>query len=312
MLLSKKVIFLVYLLLVIGMLESIIYNSVFGSELSTFCTEHSYVLSDVDRLGCCSDSFTFLSEAHGTTSWIDHCVSTEQAHSSITDVNICYDMQSSDHFPISICIDVNYVPRLDCAYIPPQSRLNWSKASANDRSIYRDRCAELLGTIELPQNSVCCSNTSCKDVSHIEGTKDLYCCIVNALHCAALNVIPLTGANCTADDHNIPGWNDLIIKAPLNGDVHRAAVAFLVATFALRVVCTIQYDRQQLLELRGGTGGVSVHIALLCLNFDDFPNTRTSDNEGRHVRKRGKRGGVLARLRLFLFLFLLYTPNNHL
>ena len=42
-------------------------NSVFGSELSTFCTEHSYVLSDVDRLGCCSDSFTFLSEAlrHG-------------------------------------------------------------------------------------------------------------------------------------------------------------------------------------------------------------------------------------------------------
>ena len=30
-------------------------NFVFGSELSTFCTEHSYVLSDVDRLGCCSD-----------------------------------------------------------------------------------------------------------------------------------------------------------------------------------------------------------------------------------------------------------------
>ena len=110
-------------------------NSVFGSELSTFCIEHSYVLSDVDRLGCCSDSFTFLSEAHGTTSWIDHCLCTEQAHSSITDVNICYDMQSSDHFPISICIDVNYVPRLDSAYIPPQSRLNWSKASADDRSI---------------------------------------------------------------------------------------------------------------------------------------------------------------------------------
>ena len=67
-------------------------NCVFGSELSTFCTEHSYIISDVDRLGCCSDSFTFLSEAHGTTSWIDHRVSAEQAHSSITDVNICYDM----------------------------------------------------------------------------------------------------------------------------------------------------------------------------------------------------------------------------
>ena len=164
-------------------------NSVFGSEQSTFGTEHSYVLSDVDRLGCCSDSFTFLSEAHGTTPCIDHCVCTEQAHSSITEVSICYDMQSSYHFLIYICIDVNYVPRMYCAYIPPQSRLNWSKASADDRSIYRDTYAELLGTIELPQNAVCCSNTSCKDVSHIEGTNDLYCCIVNALHCTALNVI---------------------------------------------------------------------------------------------------------------------------
>ena len=111
------------------------------------------MLSDVGRLGCGSDSFTYLSEAHGTTSWIDHCV---------------------------------------C------------------RSTYMDKCAELLGSIELPQNAVCCSNTSCKDVSHIEGTKDLYCCIVNALHTAALIVIPVTRASGTADDHNIPGWNDII------------------------------------------------------------------------------------------------------
>ena len=54
-------------------------NSVFGSEQSTFGTEHSYVLSDVDLL--CLDSFTFLSEAHGTTSWIDHCVYTELVRS---------------------------------------------------------------------------------------------------------------------------------------------------------------------------------------------------------------------------------------
>ena len=33
-------------------------NSVFGSELYTFCTEHNYMLSDVDRLGFGSDSFT--------------------------------------------------------------------------------------------------------------------------------------------------------------------------------------------------------------------------------------------------------------
>ena len=51
-------------------------NSVFGTELSSFCLEHGYVLSDIDHLGADSGSFTFVSEAHGTTSWIDHCLCT--------------------------------------------------------------------------------------------------------------------------------------------------------------------------------------------------------------------------------------------
>ena len=51
-------------------------NSVFGSELSSFCTDHSYVISDIEHLGIDSGSFTFFSEAHGSTSWIDHCVCT--------------------------------------------------------------------------------------------------------------------------------------------------------------------------------------------------------------------------------------------
>ena len=44
-----------------------------------------------------------VSEAHGTTSWIDHCVCTTQAHASLVGVNIGYGMQSSDHFPLSMC-----------------------------------------------------------------------------------------------------------------------------------------------------------------------------------------------------------------
>ena len=74
-------------------------NPVFGSELSSFCTEHRYVISDIEHLGIDSGSFTYISEAHGSTSWIDHCVYTSQAHSSISAINVNYDTQSSDHFP---------------------------------------------------------------------------------------------------------------------------------------------------------------------------------------------------------------------
>ena len=34
-------------------------NSVFGSELSSFCTEHRYVISDIEHLGIDSGSFTY-------------------------------------------------------------------------------------------------------------------------------------------------------------------------------------------------------------------------------------------------------------
>ena len=102
-------------------------NSVFGKEPSSFCLEHDYVLSDIDHLGALSGSFTSVSEAHGTTSWIDHCLCTTQAHASLVGVNIDYGMQSSDHFPISICIDVESVPRLESESVPTQTRLNWSK-----------------------------------------------------------------------------------------------------------------------------------------------------------------------------------------
>ena len=64
-------------------------------------------------MGIDSGSFTYLSEAHGSTSWIDHCICTGQAHASILAINVIYDTQSSDHFPLSICIDISIVPVLD-------------------------------------------------------------------------------------------------------------------------------------------------------------------------------------------------------
>ena len=127
-------------------------NSVFGSELSSFCTEHRYVISDIEHLGIDGGSFTYISEAHGSTSWIDHCVCTSQAHSSISDINVNYDTQSSDNFPLSICIDINIVPMLDMQGSDSQSTLNWGKAYDSERSAYTDNCSELLGNIQLP----CC------------------------------------------------------------------------------------------------------------------------------------------------------------
>ena len=171
------------------------------------------MLSDIDHLGADSGSFTFVSEAHGTTSWIDHCLCTTQAHASLVGVNIGYGMQSSDHFPLSICIDVKSVPRLESESVPTQCRLNWSKASARDKSAYTDKCAELLGNIMLPREAVCCCNTSCEDGSHIENIQCLYYDIVNSLHTAASDTIPSSKSNSHSVNNITPGWNDFVKAA---------------------------------------------------------------------------------------------------
>ena len=47
-----------------------------------------------------------------------------------------YDTQSSDHFPLFICIDISIVPVLDMRGPDSQSTLNWGKASDSERSSY--------------------------------------------------------------------------------------------------------------------------------------------------------------------------------
>ena len=52
-----------------------------------------------------SDTFAHYSEAWHTTSWLDHCVSTRDAHDIITDITVWHSISTVDHF--SICIDVS-------------------------------------------------------------------------------------------------------------------------------------------------------------------------------------------------------------
>ena len=58
-------------------------------------TDSELILSDNIFL---NDVCTYVSGAWGTTSWLDHCVTTQNAHSSITKVTV-YDFVTSDHLP---------------------------------------------------------------------------------------------------------------------------------------------------------------------------------------------------------------------
>ena len=47
-------------------------------------------------------SFTYISQAHGTTSWLDHCITTVAGRSLITNAYITDNVICSDHFPLTV------------------------------------------------------------------------------------------------------------------------------------------------------------------------------------------------------------------
>ena len=59
-----------------------------------------------------SNSYTYVSEAWNTTSWLDHILSTADAHASLQSIEICYGLATSDHIPIAMVLDVENVPKI--------------------------------------------------------------------------------------------------------------------------------------------------------------------------------------------------------
>ena len=63
-------------------------KNIFGELLSQFCLEHELKISDKIILPV--DSFTNVSDTHGTCSWLDHVVSSKSAHDSIQNIEILH------------------------------------------------------------------------------------------------------------------------------------------------------------------------------------------------------------------------------
>ena len=75
-------------------------TSIFGGELIAFCNNNEFCFVDKERLSgyLLPDTFTNTSQAHGTTSCLDHCISTISGQSIISHVSVIDKVVCSDHF----------------------------------------------------------------------------------------------------------------------------------------------------------------------------------------------------------------------
>ena len=105
----------------------------FEAELRELCSNLDFVVSDCDFYGRTSGMFTHVSNAHGSTSWLNHVICSRDMQAKLQPVSIIDMLPSSDHVPLSAVFDFITTPDfIDTSTCPSNKvNFNWEKATDN-------------------------------------------------------------------------------------------------------------------------------------------------------------------------------------
>ena len=125
----------------------------FWNYLEDFSSYNNFIFPD---LKLPNDTFTFLSAAHNTCSWLDHVLATQNI--LIDKVTVLYDKAVYDHFPIYLEVEVlmNYINEEQNADVPndlTEELINWKifddQASSNYNFIFGETMQEFVTDHEV-------------------------------------------------------------------------------------------------------------------------------------------------------------------
>ena len=183
-------------------------ESVFGSELIEFCDVNNLCLIDKSML--LPDSFTYFSEAHGSTSWLDHCMTTKSGKSLISDISIENTFICSDHFPLCVNIVCDISPISTTCNVVDNKTYNmpkWNQVCNSDKCKYESCTLKLSRDIVIPSEALLCRDAKCK--VHRNDINCFYKSIMSSLKQATNECIP-SSINSTKKFIPVPGWNDYV------------------------------------------------------------------------------------------------------
>lgn len=152
----------------------------FSHELINFCNEQLWSCVDLDLLP--SDTYTYVSEAHGCRRWLDHCIVTKAARQSVVDVSVLnQNVYWSDHYPLCIECDINKcLPKL-VTPVQSYSKIRWGVRDESQILKYTEACNARLRLIDFPEEFRDCADKICCNVDHKLKIAALYQDIVCAL-----------------------------------------------------------------------------------------------------------------------------------
>jgi len=120
------------------------------------CMENDFIISDYALLP--QDTFTYISDAHNTSSWIDHFVSSLSVHQAMFNMDVLIECILSDHRVVAVSIQCSHLPELDDEVMGPQpSRIDWLEVTTRkERTVTMKAktylincsCSQRLGTVK--------------------------------------------------------------------------------------------------------------------------------------------------------------------
>ena len=181
----------------------------FGNMLMQMCDTGGFIISDVALLP--ADTISYISAAHNTSSWLDHCVTTPALHSRIN--NICIPVRCAyDHQPVIVdfCINTNpaTVAIQDNTTKDRRNRVLWDSAHHSVLHEYYLTTDFMLKNIHIPTDCVRCNDTSCSGCS--DSIHNLYNDVVSALQQSEHTVGTPSRKERNEYFEPIAGWNDLV------------------------------------------------------------------------------------------------------
>jgi len=136
-------------------------TNTFGGLLEDFCMENDFIISDYALL---QDTFTYIRDAHNTTSWIDHFVSSFSVHQAMFNMDVLTECILSDHRAVTVNIQFSHLPEFDEEVMEPQpSRIDWLKVTAQEKEDYYQETKNILDQLQLPTEVRHCQNFNCTD-----------------------------------------------------------------------------------------------------------------------------------------------------
>uniref|UniRef100_A0A8C6PLS6 Reverse transcriptase domain-containing protein n=1 Tax=Nothobranchius furzeri TaxID=105023 RepID=A0A8C6PLS6_NOTFU len=155
-------------------------RSTFGQHLIQFCVNNNLVLNSKEILP--ADSHTYVSEAWPSTSWLDHCMCTEDAHECISRVEILYSLATTDHIPVSIVVNCETLPVLLQHQSPSHTeKLTRAKVSVEDIRKYYLLSDCSLRSVNVLKETLQCKDVNCEHMEHRLHLCTLYQNIVDSL-----------------------------------------------------------------------------------------------------------------------------------